>query len=174
MFILRIGVKDVNFNFYSVGVDIDYSSLIIAKRVYDDVIHASATHLPFRPKSFDISLEIGLIYLLPTLRHKVQTLREMSRISNFILLIEGNNSDFRKLLKTIMLKREIRKPTIEEIKTWLQYMNKRKYKLTYFDIALHQKLLKNRRIIDIIEVFITRIPMLRRILGTFIIVFITT
>ena len=98
----------------------------------------------------------------------------MVRVSRCILLIEGNNSNFRKLLKTLMLKHELRKPTIEEIKNWIKYINIKRHKIIYFDVALHQSILRNKRLIGTLEVFISKIPLIRRVLGTFIIALLIT
>lgn len=58
-FILKIYLDNVN---YLVGLDISRESVFKAKkmRLYDDLIVADARSLPFRSKSFDLALSIGI------------------------------------------------------------------------------------------------------------------
>jgi ubiquinone/menaquinone biosynthesis C-methylase UbiE len=68
-------------NCYLVGIDVDKSALLSCKQNYDDVVLASATHLPFRDKSFDHSACIDVIDLPEVRAHRSSIIREIERVT---------------------------------------------------------------------------------------------
>jgi ubiquinone/menaquinone biosynthesis C-methylase UbiE len=66
---------------YLVGIDVNESLLLSCKQNYDDVVLASATHLPFRDKSFDHSACIDVIDLPGVISYISSIIREIERVT---------------------------------------------------------------------------------------------
>lgn len=67
------------------GVDLD----VRKKRMYENevLVRADAMHLPFRSRQFDIAFSRELLHHV---EYPVEVIMEMDRVSNRIVLIEGN------------------------------------------------------------------------------------
>jgi ubiquinone/menaquinone biosynthesis C-methylase UbiE len=88
-------------NSYLVGIDIDSQTLSASKAKYDEVIVASAYHLPFREKSFDYSACIDVIDL-PELRERrrnvIMEIERVTRRSAFYHLFNGKTGPLKELV----------------------------------------------------------------------------
>ena len=96
--VLDVGVGTGRFSHYLsetgfsvVGVDVSLQMMVQAReKGVRDLVRADAQHLPFRDQSFDGAIMIHVLHLV---RDWVQTIHELGRVTNQIVLSEAGESE---------------------------------------------------------------------------------
>ena len=102
-----------------VGLDLDSKSQKISKGKYHAIVLGSICHLPFKSRVFDYVLCSEVIEHIPKLQGE-KALRELERVSNFLLITTPNRNKWFQILSSLAYRREnpehVSQWTVKEIR----------------------------------------------------------